>query len=237
MKFLNLLLAAVVAARHRHSQSNKYAEYQLQGNDVQDYEQYDKDIRVARPNGFSSSTHKYADSQGKTVAQILQPNTNGRVAVVTIIADPTNPLGAGLKGVVVFNQESRDGPTHVRVELSGLKPNTEHGAHVHQLGLIFPNCTVAGAHFNPFNQNHGSFDSQVRHIGDMGNIMSDQNGVIVKSYDIPQLPLFGKNTVLGRTLVIHEKQDDLGQGGNAESLTVGNSGTRLACGVIGIFKP
>ncbi|KAJ3314907.1 Superoxide dismutase [Cu-Zn] [Boothiomyces sp. JEL0838] len=234
MQFLNLLLVAIVAARSRYSQSNRYAEYQESG-DVQDYQQ-DDDHHVARPNGFSFSNEKFAENQ-KDVAQFLRPDTPGRVAVVSIVADPTNPLGTGLKGVVAFNQEYRDGPTHVRIELSGLKPNTEHGAHVHQLGLIFPNCTAAGAHFNPFNQNHGNFDSQIRHIGDMGNIMSDQNGVIVKSYDIPQLPLFGKNTVIGRTLVIHEKQDDLGLGGNAESLAVGNSGTRLACGVIGIFKP
>ena len=48
------------------------------------------------------------------------------------------------------------------------------------------------------------------------------------------LALEGVNSVLGRGLVVHEKADDLGQGGNEESKKTGNAGKRVGCGVIGV---
>lgn len=48
------------------------------------------------------------------------------------------------------------------------------------------------------------------------------------------ISLFGENSVLGRSMVVHAKEDDLGRGGDEESKKTGNSGKRLACGVIGL---
>jgi superoxide dismutase, Cu-Zn family len=121
--------------------------------------------------------------------------------------------------------------------MTGL-PAGLHGIHIHQFGNLSDGCTSAGAHFNPLNQNHGGPDSTVRHVGDLGNIES--NGVatpaVINTYD-HLVTLSGTNNVIGRSVVIHADPDDLGLGGQSDSLTTGHAGARVACGVIGQCAP
>ena len=73
----------------------------------------------------------------------------------------------------------------------------------------------------------------VRHVGDLGNIVADQSGSAKVDIIDSQVTLVGPNSVIGRGLVVHAAADDLGLGGDADSLKTGNAGGRLGCGVIG----
>ena len=73
-------------------------------------------------------------------------------------------------------------------------------------------------HFNPTGATHASPTDKVRHAGDLGNITADSDGVAVVDIVDHMIPLHGPQTIVGRSIVVHEKQDDLGKGGNEESL-------------------
>ncbi|BHF66202.1 hypothetical protein SprV_0200921800 [Sparganum proliferum] len=116
--------------------------------------------------------------------------------------------------------------------LTGFAPNSTHGFHVHEFGLTSNDCQDAGSHYNPLNMLHGGIQSPTRHIGDLGNLQSDAHGILCTNKHYPETDLTGKNGVLGRSLVIHEKEDDLGTAGTADSQATGSSGKRLTCAVI-----
>lgn len=142
----------------------------------------------------------------------------------------------GVSGTVYFEQVTESEPTTVSWEISGNDPNGLRGFHIHEFGDNTNGCTSAGPHFNPFGKTHGSQDAESRHVGDLGNVPTDAKGVAKGSKQDSLIKLFGPTSILGRTVVIHAGQDDLGKGGNDESLKTGNAGGRAACGVIGITK-
>lgn len=120
--------------------------------------------------------------------------------------------------------------------ITGLKPGA-HGFHVHQYGdNTDPTCKAMGPHFNPANKSHGAPDDATRHVGDMGNIEANAQGVAVIDKLDSQIALNGPNSIIGRGLVIHANADDLGKGGVPESSKTGNAGGRIACGSIAITK-
>lgn len=92
----------------------------------------------------------------------------------------------------------------------------------------------SGDHFNPDARQHGGPDDRDRHAGDLGNIRADASGAVRSSQQDTTISLQGRNSVVGRALVIHQQRDDLGRGGNDESRRNGNSGGRIACEIIGI---
>ena len=67
-------------------------------------------------------------------------------------------------------------------------------------GDVTEGCTSTGAHYNPFSQNHGGPQSAVRHVGDLGNIQADANGVANFTIDDSQVQLRGNNSVIGCVL-------------------------------------
>lgn len=151
-------------------------------------------------------------------------------AVVVLTNDSMNTTGT-----VTFTQYDYDSPTEVYAKISGLVPGTKHGFHVHETGDLSGGCDTLGLHFNPFNQDHGSPFSKVRHVADFGNIEQEEGeDWATLTLKIPTLRLTGPTSIIGRGLVLHSGEDDLGLGDSPLSKTVGNSGGRLACGIVGI---
>ena len=140
-----------------------------------------------------------------------------------------------ISGEVKFIQENESSP--VMIELKVFRAVSIHGFHIHEKGSIEGGCAAAGAHYNPLNKDHGGPDSLIRHMGDLGNVKTTLGDSIIYKFTNDRISLFGEYSIMGRTCVIHAKQDDLGMGNNEESKKTGNSGIRLACGVLQEYEP
>lgn len=137
-------------------------------------------------------------------------------------------------GIVTITQSDGSSKPQIHAEISGLTDGN-HGFHIHEFGDNTNGCTSAGPHFNPNGHSHGAPSDEKRHLGDLGNIVS-QGGKATLDIEDSQVTLFGAYSVIGRTVVVHADEDDLGKGGHELSATTGNAGGRLACGVIGITQ-
>ncbi|XP_076018728.1 copper chaperone for superoxide dismutase [Genypterus blacodes] len=170
--------------------------------------------------------------------------STGRRAVLKGIGGSERDLGAAVammagvgavQGVVRFLQLSED-RCLVDGTIDGLEPGP-HGLHVHTLGDLTQDCLSCGEHFNPFGRQHGGPGNSERHVGDLGNVVAGTDGRASFRLEDSQLKVWD---VIGRSLVVDGGEDDLGKGGNPLSKQTGNSGARLACGIIarsaGLFQ-
>jgi Cu-Zn family superoxide dismutase len=140
-----------------------------------------------------------------------------------------------IKGSVEFEENGKE--VVITVQLEGFKKNSVHGFHIHEAGDLSEDCMSACAHFNPYGKNHGDIRSKERHVGDLGNVVADDRGVVRMQMTDSVIKLRGvKANIIGRSVVIHEDPDDLGKGGHDDSLTTGHSGKRIACAVIGYSR-
>ena len=153
--------------------------------------------------------------------------------IKAIAVFPSQPGNSTIKGSIEFSESSRSNNIIIDVNLSGLKPG-KHGFHIHETGNLLDDCKSCKSHFNPFGKKHGGPKSSERHIGDLGNIIADNKGAVhMKLYD-NQISLRNlQRNIIGRSVVIHSGEDDLGRGGDEESLKTGNAGSRIGCAVIG----
>jgi Cu-Zn family superoxide dismutase len=139
---------------------------------------------------------------------------------------------SNVTGVVRFSQVP-GGKTTYSASIRGLTDGC-HGFHIHTLGNLTKGCSSAGGHFNPFNKEHGGPKDENRHVGDLGNIHSENGIAVILDREDDLLMLSGANSIIGRSVIVHEAKDDLGRGGFPDSKTTGHAGGRVACGVIGI---
>lgn len=149
------------------------------------------------------------------------------IARAVAVLHPTE--GSQVEGVVYFT-ETAEG---IRIEatVSGLTPG-RHGFHIHAWGdCSAPDATSAGGHFNPTDQPHGGPDQAARHVGDLGNLEADEQGMAHYSRVDTVVAFHGPRAIIGRAVIVHAAEDDL------TSQPTGNAGGRLACGVIGVAAP
>ncbi|KAI8330915.1 copper/zinc superoxide dismutase [Blakeslea trispora] len=139
-------------------------------------------------------------------------------------------------GTVKFSQSDYHSPTKIVANITGLTEGN-HGIHIHTFGDLSKGCNSTGTHYNPFNRTHGDIENKHRHAGDLGNIKAESDGSAYFDVSSDLVYLSGKFSVVGRAVVIHSGEDDLGLGGTPLSNTTGNSGDRWACGVIGFASP
>jgi Cu-Zn family superoxide dismutase len=126
-------------------------------------------------------------------------------------------------GIVTFTKVGDE--VQVVANIENLTPG-KHGFHIHEKGdCSAPDASSAGAHFNPMQKHHGGPESLDRHDGDLGNITADASGKAHLDWK-GKLNLTGKGAIIGRSMVVHEKEDDL------KTDPSGNSGARVACGLI-----
>ena len=132
-----------------------------------------------------------------------------------------------VQGEVTFYKVT-DG-LRVRANFTRL-PEGEHGFHIHKAGdLRGEGCKLACDHFHIGSaQTHGGPPGSrgERHTGDLGNISEERE----YTYTLKGLRA---EDLWGRSMIVHADRDDLGRGGEEDSLTTGHSGKRIACAVIG----
>jgi Cu-Zn family superoxide dismutase len=159
-------------------------------------------------------------------AQTPEPKSSAPLKAIAVLY-PT--AGNKVSGTVTFTEEA-DG-VQVKGDITGLTPG-KHGFHVHEFGdCSAGDLSSAGGHFNPTNKPHAGPDAAERHVGDMGNVEADASGRAKLDYVDHDISLTNEErSVIGRSAVIHAKADDL------KSQPAGDSGARIACGVIGIAK-
>lgn len=191
--------------------------------------------RAAAERADSASTNSHDGPRQVTPPAKVDKDDKQSAKEATTILESLGD--SGVKGTVTFTQKERandDGSKEkdllVTYNITGLTPGETRGFHIHEHGdCSSDDGSSAGGHFNPHNHEHGNLDSDDTHAGDLGNITADDEGNAhgkIKNVTKISLDKNDDTYIVGRSIIVHEKEDDL------KSQPTGDAGGRVACGVI-----
>ena len=189
-------------------------------------------LSLAAAVGLAACASKPAVAPAPIPAPVPAPSASPEVKVTepffsrtkSAVATLSPSATSGVSGIVVFSGGSTSVDVHVTA--AGLQPGSIHGFHVHDVG----NCASAdflsaGDHFNPTHKPHGPQDHP-HHAGDMPSLIADPTGKIDARFTLEGVTLGGVDGFVGHAVILHATAD------NFDAQPSGNSGARIACGVI-----
>lgn len=152
-----------------------------------------------------------------------------------------------MEAVAVFKSSKVEGRTEFYKRKNGVMlralftklPSGRHGFHIHKAGdLTGEGCKGACDHWHkgrPISHGGPPTSDGPRHTGDLGNVyILREKGYFYREYFLRDVSM---DELYGRSLIVHEDEDDYGLGGHADSTTTGHSGARIACAIIGRAMP
>lgn len=172
-----------------------------------------RSLLVAAGTGLVSGCSMYAEPPGPKAIGVIAPTSVAAAASM-------NP-----QGIVRFQQRS-DG-VFVTGRISGLRPNQEHGFHVHEGSDCSGDALGTKGHFNPDSAPHGRHGSASHHAGDLPALKANADGIAEINVLVKKLTVAaGPTSVVGRGLIVHRDPDDY------TTQPTGNAGPRPGCAVI-----
>jgi superoxide dismutase, Cu-Zn family len=179
--------------------------------------------------GSTTDTPTAQDEPSSAADQTPADTTSGMTAASTTVTMQGGPDDTDFAGTLSITPEG----TGVRIvaDVAGVDKDGRHGIHVHENGMCEHHpaaaeakpFSTAGGHFNPTNTEHACPPTDPRHAGDLGNIeVSGGKGHLELS--VANLSMDQLN---GKAIILHAGEDD------CKTQPTGNSGDRIACGVVG----
>lgn len=98
----------------------------------------------------------------------------GRSAICILHEDNNS----GVNGIVTIHQKNEFAPSYFEFTVIGLNSFQLHGCHIHEFGDLTQGCLTAGPHFNPHSLVHGGPKDFIRHVGDLGNLLANREGIV-----------------------------------------------------------
>ena len=175
-------------------------------------------LAVCTPSSNQLSKNEESGSQ-----QENRVSASGLEAVSQLKPTP----GGAVEGIVSLREA--DGELQIIAHVAGLLAG-RHGLHIHKT----VDCSLPDLeeHFNPHQSRHGGPTLPEHHVGDLGNIEADGNGIAHLEMTVNFATLSeGTNSILGLAIIVHSEEDDL------QTQPDGGSGLALACGIIELARP